>query len=71
MVPCVSEYTAYIQTAAVMLRPCGVIAPTVANGDESANRLQPADADNYHSLVVTVSTHKHSDGCVSLITHTL
>lgn len=35
---------------------CAIMAPAVPNGDESVNRLQPTDADNYCSLVATVST---------------
>ncbi len=45
-----------IPTAAMMFCLCAIIAPAVANGDESVNRLQPTDADNYCSLVATVST---------------
>lgn len=45
-----------IPTAAMMFCLCAIIAPAAANGDASANRRQPTDADNYCSLLATGST---------------
>lgn len=52
MVSCVSAQRVCISTAAMMFCLCAIIAPAVANGEESVNRLQPTDAHNYCSLSV-------------------
>ena len=69
-VSCVSEQSVYIPTAAMMFCLCAIIAPAVTNGDERVNRLQPTDADNYCSLVASVSTPTLTDPKVCTHTHT-
>ena len=61
----------------MMFSLCAIIAPAVTIGDQSVNRLEPTNVDDYCSMVATVSTHtdpltytkvsSHTDD--TLITH--